>query len=105
MKGCFEHNEKTKEHILRLCHLIPCVSAERIQTELKKILCGKAVERILTDFIPVICTIIPELALSVGLDQKNQHHIYDVYTHTVKVVAATPPKVHLRLAALFHDIA
>jgi tRNA nucleotidyltransferase (CCA-adding enzyme) len=39
-----------------------------------------------------------------GFDQKNKHHIYDIYTHTAQVVQAVPRELTLRWAALLHDI-
>ena len=101
----FQIEEGTASAIKNKCHLLSYVSAERISVELTKLLCGKAAARILTDYSHVICHIIPELKAAVGLDQKNHHHVYDVYTHIVKVVEATPPTPALRYAALFHDIA
>ncbi len=101
----FEIEEATALAIKNKCHLLDFVSAERIAVELTKLLCGKAAAKILTQYSYVICHIIPELKAAIGLDQKNPHHIYDVYTHTVKVIDATPPVPALRFAALFHDIA
>ncbi len=101
----FEIEEETGKQIKKLAPLLSCVSAERIAVELKKLLCGKEVERVLTSYSSIICQIIPEFTDAIELDQRNPHHIYDVYTHTVKVVAATPPRAEIRLAALFHDIA
>ena len=101
----FQIEKKTSDAVKEKRHLLRFVSAERIAVELTKMLCGKAAARILTEYSDVICLIIPELQATIGLDQLNPHHIYDVYTHIVKVVEATPPKAHLRLAALFHDIA
>ena len=40
----------------------------------------------------------------VGFDQRNRHHCHDVWEHSLRVVAAVPPELELRLAALFHDI-
>ncbi len=101
----FEIEEKTAAAIKNKYQLLSYVSAERIAVELSKLLCGKAAARILEEYSYVICHIIPELKATIGLDQKNHHHIYDVYTHIVRVVEATPPAPHLRFAALFHDIA
>lgn len=101
----FRIEESTASAITEKSHLLRFVSAERITVELTKLLCGKASARILTDYSSVICQIIPELHAAIGLEQKNPHHIYDVYTHIVKVVESTPPLPHLRYAALFHDIA
>ena len=103
----FKIEEKTAEAIHSSYGLLDYVSAERIAVELKKLLVGKGenVSDILLRYSDVICHIIPELKPSVGLDQKNKWHIYDVYTHIAKVVEYTPPIVNVRLAALLHDIA
>ncbi len=79
------------------------ISPERIFVELKKLLCGKNVFSVLTEFSDIICKIIPELSPSVGFEQNNPHHIYDVYTHTAKAVELSPNNVTVRLAALLHD--
>ena len=83
--------------------LLHHISAERIDTELTKLLCGTGAERILTEFADVLFTVLPELEPMYGFDQKNPHHDYDVYTHTLKAVAACPPEPVLRWAALLHD--
>ena len=83
--------------------LLHHISAERIDTELTKLLCGTAAERVLTEFAEVLFTVLPELEPMYGFDQRNPHHDYDVYTHTLKTVAACPPEPVLRWAALLHD--
>ena len=83
--------------------LLHHISAERIDTELTKLLCGTAAERVFTDFADVLFTVLPELEPMYGFDQRNPHHDYDVYTHTLKTVAACPPDPVLRWAALLHD--
>lgn len=103
----FEIEEKTRLAIHKLYPLLSYVSEERIAAELKKLLCGKgkSVARVLTEFSDVFCHLIPEFKPAIGLDQRTKWHIYDVYTHTVKVVENSPPILAVRLAALFHDIA
>lgn len=83
--------------------LLHHISAERIDTELTKLLCGIGAERVLTDFADVLFTVLPELEPMHGFDQRNPHHDYDVYTHTLKAAAACPPEPVLRWAALLHD--
>ena len=83
--------------------LLHHISAERIDTELTKLLCGAAAERVLTDFADVLFTVLPELQPMYGFDQRNPYHDYDVYTHTLKAVAAAPAEPVLRWAALLHD--
>lgn len=99
----FEIEKETAASIHRKKELLLAISHERIFAELKKLLCGKAVFRVLTQFSDVICTVIPELLPSVNFDQKNKYHIYDVYTHTAKAVENAPDDETVRLAMLFHD--
>ncbi|MBQ4054708.1 MAG: HD domain-containing protein, partial [Clostridia bacterium] len=95
---------ETAGSALRNLHLLRNLSAERVYSELKKLLLGKNAEKIMLDYPEVICAVIPELKNAVGFDQCNPHHIYDVYTHTVKAVCACPKDPILRLAALLHDV-
>jgi len=52
----------------------------------------------------LIFEMIPELEKCKGFNQNNPWHIYDVYEHTLNVVAGVSKTPLLRLAALFHDI-
>ena len=79
------------------------VSGERIEAELKKLLCGKEVRRILLDWPQVLGVVLPELLPMVGCPQHTPYHKYDVWGHTAAAVEAIPPKPELRLAMLFHD--
>ncbi len=101
----FTIEEETKRAMLSCRKLIKNISRERIFTELSKLLCGENVRSILTEFADIFDEIIPEIKEMKGFEQHNFHHIYDVLTHTAVVVENTPPLLHLRLAALFHDIA
>lgn len=80
------------------------VSAERIFAELKKLLCGKDVKRVLLEEAGILGVVLPELLPMKGFDQRNYHHIYDVLTHTAVAVENLPPDPVLRLAGLFHDM-
>lgn len=53
---------------------------------------------------PQLCRAIPELAPTVGFDQRSPHHAYDVFTHTAHVLEAVPEDLVLRWAALLHDL-
>jgi tRNA nucleotidyltransferase (CCA-adding enzyme) len=70
---------------------------------MKKLLCGKNVSSILSEFSCVITKIFPELSSSIGFDQKSKYHIYDVYTHMVKSMEVSENNVLVRLSLLFHD--
>lgn len=80
------------------------VSVERIAQELNKLLLGKGVFRILTEYVDILGVPIPELLPMKDFDQRNYHHCYDILTHTAKAVESVEAKKHLRLAALMHDI-
>ncbi len=84
-------------------HLLKNVSAERIFAELSKMLCGKDIRRVLLTYTEIFEEILPELRGMNGFDQKNFHHIYDVWAHTAAVTASIEPLPHLRFAALLHD--
>lgn len=99
----FEIEERTKEAIHEKKELLLKIAPERVFSELKKMLCGRGVFRVLTEFSDVVCTVIPELSPSVGFEHKSKYHIYDVYTHTAKAIEASPPQRGVRLALLFHD--
>ena len=84
--------------------LLAVVSAERVSSELGKLLCGKAAGRVLRDYPDVLGVVLPEILPMVGLEHRNTHHCYDVWTHTAVAVDHVPPQLPLRLAMLLHDI-
>ncbi len=100
----FNIDTATAHSILSNLDLIDNIANERIRVELIKLLQGKAVERALTDYKNVIFKIIPELKPLDGFQQHNPHHIYDIWTHTVKAVANVRNTPVLRMSALLHDI-
>jgi len=95
--------ENTAEAALRHKDFLNNISAERIQVELVKLLCGKDARRVLMDYTDILAVILPELLEMKGFDQCNAYHIYDVLEHTAVAVANTPAEPVLRLSALLHD--
>ena len=80
------------------------VAWERIAAEFVRLICSPGAGRVLLDYPEVVTRIIPELEPSVGFDQRNPHHCYDVYAHSVKAMEQVPSTPALRLAALLHDV-
>lgn len=80
------------------------VAPERLRKELEGLLCGPAAARVLEEYADVLFLLIPELAPCRGFEQYNPNHIYDVWGHTLAVLAETEPVPALRLAALLHDV-
>lgn len=52
----------------------------------------------------ILTVFLPELAPLFDFDQKNPHHCYDVWEHTLHAMANIAPDPTLRLAMLFHDL-
>lgn len=100
----FEIEEKTAESIIKNRHLLKNISPERIRAEFEKLLLGDGAEKILTEFSEVIFEIIPELKLTENTYQNCPYHVYNVWHHIVKSVAASPKNKYVRLAMLLHDI-
>lgn len=95
--------DATQAAMVSQAGLVGNLAWERIYAELCGFLPLAGVEE-LTRFAPVLCQVIPELAPTVGFNQKSPHHAYDVYTHTAHVFSAVPGDLVLRWAALLHDI-
>ena len=100
----FEIEKQTADSIHTCRNLLKNISAERIMSEFSKLIVGKNAEKILLEYSDVFCVFMPEIQSMIGFQQKNPHHIYDVWTHTVKATVNTPPEKIIRFSALFHDI-
>lgn len=80
------------------------IAPERIQTELVKLLRGAWADRALGAHPEIVGVFWPEVLPMVGFDQRNVHHCYDVWRHSLAALAATSPAPELRCAALLHDV-
>ncbi len=100
----FDIEAETAYAIRRNRHLLENISAERIFSELKGILCGKGAAAMLRGFPEVFAVIMPEIAPCIGFEQHNPYHLFDVWTHTAFAVQAIAPEPVLRLTMLLHDI-
>lgn len=100
----FEIETETKKAIHKCRDLLKNISAERIREEFTKLICGKNAYNVLQEFADVVTVFIPEMSECVGFEQKNRHHCFDVYTHTLKAVEKSSQNNIIRLALFFHDI-
>ena len=99
----FALDPDTSRAVRALYSTLDRVAAERLREELLKLLCGKAAGRMLREYPEVFSAMIPDLAPMVGYDQRNHHHRYTLWEHTVRAVENVPPEPDLRLAMLLHD--
>ena len=99
----FTLEAETDKALRLLAPTLKTVAAERIQAELLKLLCGPGAGRILRVYPDVLTVIIPEIGPMVGYDQRNHHHHFDLWEHTVQAVENMPAEPDLRLTMLLHD--
>jgi len=110
----FSIEEKTAEAIKKNSIWLEAISKERVRDEFVKIIAadpstgsGPAGGIELLRELGLLKYIVPELLENYGVSQ-NKHHIYDCYQHAVKSLEYAAKKkfnLHVRLAALLHDIA
>ncbi len=83
--------------------LLKNVSAERQNAEFSRLLPTIALPELLR-YKDIFAVFIPELIPMFGFDQRNFHHAYDVFEHSMRAVASAPEDLIIRLALFFHDI-
>ncbi len=100
----FEIEEKTYQSICKNKALVQYLSAERIISELTKIMLTDRLDRF--EFLyhtGILEYVMPEFCRCFETEQNIKWHIYDVGRHTLKVVSCMEKKPYLRFAALMHD--
>lgn len=96
---------QTLEAVGQLSHTLERISAERIQTELVKLLCSPHPDylRIAYDN-HVTKVILPEFDRAMETPQTHRHHCYSVGEHILHSLTSVEADKVLRLAMLLHDI-
>ena len=102
----FSIEEHTRAAIGELAPSLKRISAERIQTELVKLLVSDHPEEVRTLYETGISReIFPWLDEMMNTEQNNPHHCYTVGEHTLVTLKNVPADKVLRLTMLFHDMA
>jgi len=97
--------EKTREGIRLIAPNLSKISAERIRTELEKLLVSPHPEYLKEAYeLGITAVVLPEFDRCMETQQNHPHHCYSVGEHILQSVMAVPAKKELRLAMLFHDI-
>ncbi len=83
------------------------ISTERIAEEMNKLLLADRPSRGIRLLVTLglMPYILPEILAMIGMRQNSEYHHKDVYNHVLQVLDQTQPTLHLRWAALLHDIA
>lgn len=97
----FEIERETSESIRRNCGRLRLISAERIQTEFTKLICGCGAEEILRNFRIVIEQFLPEIEPLATLQNSRGQNSWE---HTLKAISAVEAAPVLRLTMLLHEI-
>lgn len=101
----YKIEENTLSAIKELSPNLKDISAERINTELTKLIVSKN-----PGHIRLLCetgiadVILPELSLVMNTEQNNPHHCYNVGEHIIRSVENIEADKALRYAMLFHDL-
>lgn len=104
LKYKFKIDNNTKQQIISKKSLLNNVAPERVYDEFKQIIMFENVGFYLSNYKEIFFELIPELEKCDGFNQHNEYHIYDVYSHTIKVIENSSNNIYVKIAALFHDI-
>lgn len=100
----FEIEKETADAARALAGNLKDISAERIQTELVKLLVSPYPEMLRTAYeLGITRVVLPEFDVMMETPQHHPHHMYSVGEHTLKALEFTDPEKVLRLSVLFHD--
>lgn len=101
----FDISETTMDAARELAPTLANISAERIQTELEKLICSGNPEKLVTAYELGITKIaLPEFDDMMECEQNTQYHMYNVGLHTIKVMENVNNDKVMRWAALLHDV-
>lgn len=100
----FDIEQKTSESIHRNKDLLKGIAAERLFSELLKLIVGKKAGHILLEYGEIFSVFIPEILPTIGQKQCGEKHCYDVWEHICHTVDSIPPIKELRLTMLLHDL-
>ncbi len=102
----FAIDTATRETIIELAPTLSCISAERIQMELVKLLLSPHPDFLRVAYDTGITKVIfPEFNRVMETPQNHPHHCYSVGEHILHSLLEVPSDKVLRLSMLFHDIA
>ena len=100
----FDIDEATRAAAASHAPELSAVSAERIETELTKLLMSDHPEKLMDAYkLGITKVILPEFDLMAATPQNTPYHLYDVAGHTIEVIKHVPKTKVLRYTALLHD--
>ncbi len=101
----YEIEPDTRAAIRELAPTLANISAERIRTELIKLLVSSHPELLRDAYEAGVTKVfLPEFDVMMQTSQNNPHHNGTVGEHTIRSVCAVAPDKNLRLSMLLHDV-
>ena len=101
----FSIEERTAAAVRKLAGTLERISAERIRTELEKLITSDHPEMLEEAYrLGVTAVVLPEFDRCMETPQNHFCHCADVGRHTILTMQAVPKDTVLRLAMLLHDI-
>ena len=101
----YKIDDETKEGIRELAPTLKNISAERIQTELVKMMVSPHPDYLREAYLLGVTKVfLPEFDLAMETEQRHPHHMYSVGEHILHSLSAVEADKVLRLTMLFHDI-
>lgn len=101
----FKIEDNTRKAIQELAPTLSRISAERIQTELVKLLMSPRPAMIREAYeTNITAVILPEFDAMMHTSQNNPHHMFSVGEHTLETLRYAEEDRILRIAALLHDV-
>lgn len=100
----FVIDEDTRNAAAKHAEDLRQVSAERIETELTKLIMSDHPEKLIDMYeLGITKIILPEFDLMIDTKQNTPYHLYDVGRHTIEVMKNVSPTKVMRYTALLHD--
>ena len=100
----YEIEPATASSVHKNRRMLGRVAAERVNTELCRLLTGQNAGNILRQYSDVLLVFWPEFGPLLTLEQRNPWHCWGGWEHTIRTVEAASADVTLRLTMLLHDI-
>ena len=102
----FEIEADTLAALSKHAERLSLISAERIRTELTKLLISPHPEKLAICYeTGQTAVFLPEFDRCMETEQVNKHHLYTVGEHTLRTLSMIRPEPALRLTMLLHDVA
>ena len=101
----FSIEEKTKQAASKLASNLEKISAERIETEIRKLLLSNHPELLRAAYeLGITEVVLPEFDAIMQTEQNTPHHFTNVGEHTLKALELIPANKVLRYTMLLHDM-